>query len=102
MQLSDMKIIITGAGGGMGAHFAGRIVEAGGHVAACDLNEEGLEALADSCASGPGKLHYQRCDVASEEAIGTFIDWAHEAMQYRDRIYAIEEGDRLGYGYAYD
>lgn len=80
MQLSDMKIIITGAGGGMGAHFAGRIVEAGGQVAACDLNEEGLKALADSCASGPGKLHYQKVDVSDEAAIGTFIDWAHEAM----------------------
>ena len=33
---------------------------------------------------------------------GTTEDWAHEAMQYRDRIYAIEEGDRLGYGYAYE
>lgn len=80
MQLSDMKIIITGAGGGMGAHFAKRIVEAGGQVAACDLNEEGLKALADSCAALSGKLHYQRCDVSDESAIGTFVDWSYEQM----------------------
>lgn len=80
MQLSDMKIIITGAGGGMGAHFATRVVEAGGQVSACDLNEEGLAALADSCASAPGKLHTQVCDVGSEEAIGKFVDWSYEQM----------------------
>jgi 3-oxoacyl-[acyl-carrier protein] reductase len=80
MQLSDMKIIITGAGGGMGAHFATRVVEAGGQVSACDLNEEGLKALADSCASAPGKLHYQVCDVANLDAIGKFVDWSYEQM----------------------
>ena len=80
MQLSDMKIIITGAGGGMGAHFATRIAEAGGQVAVCDLNEEGLKALADKTASAPGKVHYQVCDVSNEEAIGKFVDWAYDQM----------------------
>ncbi len=80
MKLSDMKIIITGAGGGMGAHFALRVVEAGGQAAVCDLKEEGLKALADKCASGPGKLHTQVCDVANEEAIGKFVDWSYEQM----------------------
>ncbi len=80
MQLSDMKIIITGAGGGMGAHFATRVVEAGGQASVCDLNEEGLKALADSCASAPGKLHWQVCDVSNEEAIGKFVDWSYEQM----------------------
>lgn len=80
MKLSDMKIIITGAGGGMGAHFATRVVEAGGQAAVCDLNEEGLKALADQCASAPGKLHHQVCDVANEEAIGKFVDWAYGEM----------------------
>lgn len=81
MKLSDMKIIITGAGGGMGAHFATRIVEAGGQVAVCDLNEEGLEALADKTASCPGTLHYQVCDVSDEDAIGKFVDWSYEQMK---------------------
>ena len=80
MKLSDMKIIITGAGGGMGAHFATRVVEAGGQAAVCDLSEDGLKALADSCAGEPGKLHYQVCDVADEAAIGKFVDWAYQKM----------------------
>lgn len=80
MQLSDMKIIITGAGGGMGAHFATRVVEAGGQVSACDLGEEGLKALADTCASLPGKLHTQVCDVSDLDAIGKFVDWSYEQM----------------------
>jgi 3-oxoacyl-[acyl-carrier protein] reductase len=80
MKLSDMKIIITGAGGGMGAHFAARVVEAGGQASVCDLNEEGLKALADKCASAPGKMHYQVCDVSDEEAIGNFVDWSFTQM----------------------
>ncbi len=80
MQLSEMKIIITGAGGGMGAHFAHRIVEAGGQAAVCDLSEDGLAALADKCASAKGTLHTQVCDVSDEAAIGKFIDWSYEKM----------------------
>ncbi len=80
MQLSDMKIIITGAGGGMGAHFAKRIAEAGGQVSVCDLNEEGLQELAKACADLPGKIHTQVCDVSNEEAIGAFVDWSYEQM----------------------
>lgn len=80
MQLSDMKIIITGAGGGMGAHFAKRIVEAGGQAAVCDLGEEGLKALASECSGLPGKLHWQICDVSKEEDIGKFVDWSYEQM----------------------
>jgi 3-oxoacyl-[acyl-carrier protein] reductase len=80
MQLSDMKMIITGAGGGMGAHFATRLAEAGAQVAVCDLNEEGLKALADATASAPGKVHWKVCDVADESSIGELVDWAYEQM----------------------
>ena len=80
MKLSDMKIIITGAGGGMGAHFATRIAEAGGQVAVCDIKEEGLKELAESCSDLPGTVHYKVCDVSDEASIGSFVDWAFDAM----------------------
>lgn len=32
---------------------------------------------------------------------GTIEDWAHEAMAFRSQIYAVEEGGKLGYEYAY-
>ncbi|HEX8107095.1 MAG TPA: SDR family NAD(P)-dependent oxidoreductase, partial [Kofleriaceae bacterium] len=48
MQLSSLKVIITGAAQGMGAHFAHRLAEAGAQVAAGDVKEDGLAALAES------------------------------------------------------
>lgn len=81
MKLSDMKMIITGGGGGMGAHFATRLAEAGAQVAVGDLNEEGLKALAEATASAPGTVHTRRLDVASEEDVGAFVDWAYGQMR---------------------
>jgi 3-oxoacyl-[acyl-carrier protein] reductase len=80
MQLSSLKIIITGAAQGMGAQFARRIVEAGGQVAAGDVKEEGLTALAAECTGLPGKVHVRKLDVASEPDVGAFVEWAHGAM----------------------
>ena len=80
MQLSSLKIIITGAAQGMGAHFARRIAEAGGQVAAGDVKEDLLNGLAEECKGLPGKVHVKKLDVSSESDIGSFVDWAHGAM----------------------
>jgi 3-oxoacyl-[acyl-carrier protein] reductase len=80
MQLSALKIIVTGAAQGMGAHFARRLAEAGAQVAAGDVKEEGLAALAESAKGLPGKIHTRKLDVSSEADVGAFVDWAHGAM----------------------
>jgi len=80
MQLSSLKIIITGAAQGMGAHFARRLAEAGAQVAAGDVKEEGLAALVESSHGLPGKIHARKLDVSSEADVGAFVDWAHGAM----------------------
>jgi 3-oxoacyl-[acyl-carrier protein] reductase len=80
MKLEDMKIIVTGAGGGMGAYFSKQIALAGGQVAAGDVNEEGLAALAAECADAPGKVHTRRLDVTQESETESFTDWAAEQM----------------------
>jgi 3-oxoacyl-[acyl-carrier protein] reductase len=80
MQLQDMKIIVTGAGSGMGTHFATRLVEAGAQVAAGDVNSEGLQALVEATAGAPGKVHARRLDVSDESSISSFVDWAFDAM----------------------
>ena len=54
MNLSQLKIIVTGAAQGMGAHFARRLAEAGAQVAAGDVLEEGLAQLAESTRGLPG------------------------------------------------
>jgi 3-oxoacyl-[acyl-carrier protein] reductase len=80
MQLSSLKIIVTGAAQGMGAHFARRLAEAGAQVAAGDVKEDGLTALADATRGLPGVVHTRKLDVSSEADIGAFIDWASDAM----------------------
>lgn len=80
MQLSSLKIIITGAAQGMGAHFARRIAEAGGQVAAGDVKEDLLNGLAEECKGLPGKIHVKKLDVSNESDVGSFVDWAHGAM----------------------
>ncbi len=80
MQLSALKIIVTGAAQGMGAHFARRLAEAGAQVAAGDVMEEGLGTLAETTRGLPGKVHTRKLDVSSEAEVGAFVEWAHGAM----------------------
>jgi 3-oxoacyl-[acyl-carrier protein] reductase len=80
MQLASLKTIITGGAQGMGAHFARRLAEAGAQVAAGDVKEDGLAALAEATRGLPGKVHVRKLDVASEADVGGFVDWAAEAM----------------------
>jgi len=69
MKLSDLKVIVTGAAQGMGAHFAARLHEAGARVAAGDVNEAGLAALPEGVAR-------RRLDVSSEGDVQGFVAWA--------------------------
>jgi len=80
MELSKLKIIVTGAAQGMGAHFARRLAEAGAQVAAGDVKEDGLAQLAEATRGLPGKVHVHKLDVASEADVGAFVEWAHGAM----------------------
>jgi 3-oxoacyl-[acyl-carrier protein] reductase len=80
MQLSQLKIIVTGAAQGMGAHFAHRLAEAGAQVAAGDVKEDLLGQLVESAKGLPGKIHAKKLDVASETEVGAFVEWAHGAM----------------------
>ena len=73
MELKDLKIIVTGAGGGMGAYFARTLHEAGATVAAGDVKEDGLAEL-------PEGVHRRRLDVTSEDDCRLFVEWANTAM----------------------
>jgi 3-oxoacyl-[acyl-carrier protein] reductase len=80
MDLKDLKIIVTGGAGGMGAHFATRLAEAGAQVAVGDVNDDGLNALAESTKSAPGKVHVRKLDVGDEASIAGFVSWAFDSM----------------------
>ncbi|WP_373046514.1 SDR family oxidoreductase [Vulgatibacter sp.] len=74
MQLSNLKVIVTGGAQGMGAHFAIRLAEAGAKVAVGDVNEAGLAELPKQ------NIFTRRLDVANEEDVISFVAWAHEQM----------------------
>jgi 3-oxoacyl-[acyl-carrier protein] reductase len=73
MELVDLKVVVTGAARGMGAHFARRLAEAGAQVAAGDVDEAALAAL-------PGGVHRRRLDVSDEADVAAFVAWAAGAM----------------------
>jgi 3-oxoacyl-[acyl-carrier protein] reductase len=69
MELRDLRVIVTGAAQGMGAHFAARLHEAGARVAAGDVNAAGLDAL-------PAGVARRRLDVTDEADVAAFVAWA--------------------------
>jgi 3-oxoacyl-[acyl-carrier protein] reductase len=73
MELSDLKIIVTGAARGMGAHFVGELHRAGAAVAACDVDEAALAEL-------PAGVHRRRLDVSDAAACDELVAWAEDAM----------------------
>jgi 3-oxoacyl-[acyl-carrier protein] reductase len=80
MNLSEMKIVVTGAASGMGRYFALQLAKAGAQVAACDLNEAGLESLAAEAADAPGTLKTWLTNVADEASVASLFDEAWAAF----------------------
>lgn len=73
MKLEDLKIIVTGAASGMGAHFAKRLHEAGAKVAAGDVNEALLGEL-------PAGIAKRKLDVSKQEDVASFVEWANKEL----------------------
>jgi 3-oxoacyl-[acyl-carrier protein] reductase len=71
MKLEDLKIIVTGAARGMGAHFATMLHQAGANVVAGDVDEESLASL-------PQGIAKRKLDVTNEADVQAFVDWADE------------------------
>lgn len=80
MKLEGLKVIVTGAAQGMGAHFAKRLAEAGAHVAAGDVKEEGLAALASETKGAKGKVITRVLDVSDEAQCASFVNFAYEGL----------------------
>jgi 3-oxoacyl-[acyl-carrier protein] reductase len=80
MKLQDLEIIVSGAGSGMGRHFAMRLSEAGATVAIGDVNEPGLAETVRLCAGASSRVHSRRFDVSSEADVAAFVEWAGAAM----------------------
>lgn len=69
MALQDTRVLITGAGGGIGAAIAVELAERGVSVAVTDLNGEAAGAVAERIASGGGHAWSSSLDVTDREQI---------------------------------
>lgn len=72
MKLEETKVVVTGAGSGMGRHFALALAQAGAGVAAWDVQPEGLETLKAEAAGL--NLRTYVVNVASEEQVVQAMD----------------------------
>jgi 3-oxoacyl-[acyl-carrier protein] reductase len=80
MKIADSKTIVTGAGSGMGRHFALRLAELGGSVVASDVNADALAEVAGAAAGLPGRLTTRVADVSKEGDVIALIDGSADAM----------------------
>ncbi|MFE9972216.1 SDR family NAD(P)-dependent oxidoreductase [Streptomyces hirsutus] len=67
-RFEGVKVLLTGAGSGIGRATALRLVSEGAAVFAVDLSGEGLAQTA-AAASGPGRIATRVADVADEDAV---------------------------------
>ncbi len=72
--MNAKTVVITGAGGGIGAALARQYASAGANLALLDINEPGAEATAQACIALGADAIALTCDVTSPEACNHAIE----------------------------
>jgi NADP-dependent 3-hydroxy acid dehydrogenase YdfG len=75
MNLRDQIVVVTGAGSGIGRATALAFARLGARIAACDVDQARLDALAHEL--GDRALVVRRVDVADRAAMAGFADAVH-------------------------
>jgi 3-oxoacyl-[acyl-carrier protein] reductase len=73
IDLSDKRVIVTGASRGIGRGIAGAFAAEGCRLAIGARNEEALQATADELRPEAGDLIARRLDVASDDSVKQFV-----------------------------
>ncbi len=73
MRLEAVQAIVTGAGRGLGRHFALAIAAAGGAVVAGDVDRAALRELKGEGAGLAGRLAVLGLDIADEASAAAFV-----------------------------
>jgi len=84
MKHSGKTVVVTGAGSGIGLATALAFAREGARVAACDVDQPRLDALASEL--GPRALVVQKVDVSDRGQMRAFADAVHAAAPAADVI----------------
>ena len=84
MSVEGMKIVVTGASSGLGAHIAGFLADAGAQVVAAARRLEQLEQLADR----HDRIQPLRMDVTDRDSVASGMRKAAEVMGGLNGLFA--------------
>lgn len=73
MNLSDMRIIVTGGGSGMGRHFTLELAKAGAKVLCSDIGERGMMETIELAKGFDGEVIPFKGNVANEEEVAAMV-----------------------------
>lgn len=79
-RFDGRRILVTGAGSGIGRVTVLRLLEEGGRVAAADVNEEGLAATRELAGKTAERLSTVTVDISDEESVRTDAGGAIEEL----------------------
>lgn len=88
MTFKDMRIILTGAAGGIGEALAKQLAAEGARLALADLNAEGLESVAEACRRLGGETLLLPTDVSDRDQCHSLITRTVESWGGIDALFS--------------
>lgn len=84
MDVTGRKVIVTGAGGGIGFGIARAFAERGADVAVLDIDADGGRATVEQLRQTGGTHLFVQCDVADRDAVRRAVDEVLETFGHVD------------------
>ncbi|MGW4126056.1 SDR family NAD(P)-dependent oxidoreductase [Nocardia sp. NPDC004711] len=85
-RYADRRVLVTGAGSGIGQATVLRILEEGGRVVAADISETGLKDTADKAGAHADRLSPIVIDIAAEESVKSGVAEAVQVLGGLDTL----------------
>lgn len=79
-RFDGRRVVVTGAGSGIGQGIALRLLDEGAQLVAVDIDEPGLAATADKAGDAADRLRTVRLDIADQDSVRTGTETALEYL----------------------